>query len=146
MPKQNKRVNKSKPEIVEDMKKKVDIDRRRSVARNELYPILLKGSKSIDHAQIVCQAVDSAIRAKFNKQMLTQNLAGLELEKDLNPSADEHEMYKAIFDILNKETVASAVELISGMADAISNFVRAETHERKLDTLKTSFYGDEKTS
>ena len=112
--------------------------RKRGVAKDELYPILLEHAGNIEEAKILLNVAATAIRQAFNNRMVSTPVDDLNLLGMLADGGDKKK-YEAILGLVAKENVSVALELIEGMSQAIDGFVRQENSERKLDTLKTYF-------
>lgn len=112
--------------------------RKRSLAKDQLFPILKKHSTSIEEAKILLNVASTAVRQSFNNRMLKTSVGELELISMLAESPDKAK-YESILNLLAGENLVVALELIDGMSQAIDGFIKQENSERKLDKLKTYF-------
>lgn len=129
----------SKEEILADMNRQAEVKRKRVLAKNGLYPILLANTKSIDDAKIFCQALTIVIRQAETKLNKERTLDNLEIIKMIDPKSPDSARYKRVFELIKDEKVADAIALIDGMAQAIESFQREESTQRPLSTLQTDF-------
>ena len=130
---------KSEAEMLHDAQIQKELIRKRDIAKNQLYPMLIKTSKNIEDAKIFCQSTAIAIRQAFNNRMKNTLVADLKLEEMLDKKGNEYERYKEILDIFNMENMPDALEVLEGMSQAIESFQREESLGRKLDSLKPTF-------
>lgn len=131
--------HKSSEELTAEINAQMEVNRKREMAKNKLYPLLLETSKSIEDAKLFCQATVVAIKQAFNKKLSTMRVSELELIPMLDQTGDSYEKYKRILEMFSDETLQDSVNLIEGMQYAIEGFQKEEMTKRGLDTLKTDF-------
>ena len=141
-----KREQKSKEQLMHEMRQremqeaqKKEIERRRVIAKDVLYPILLKNSKSIRHAQNICKIMENSIMTLHNNQLATKSLAELELAQHFKGDDEAHITFKEILDAFKDEKLNSCLDIIGGMSGAIDSFVTQELTTRTLDDLQATF-------
>ena len=117
---------------------KAEAKRKRALAKDGLWPILVKHSANIEEAKILLNVASTAVRQSFNNRMLKTSVEELELISMLADSP-EKKKYEAILNLVAGENIVVALELIDGMSQAIDGFIKQENSERKLDKLKTYF-------
>lgn len=110
--------------------------RKRARVKNELYPLLLEASKSVEDAKIFCTAGALAIEQAFANIQKTMLVKNLELSDKLRPDADRYEYFKKLMDMFQEETIADALSMVRDMPHAIDSFIREEMTKRELSTLK----------
>lgn len=136
--KKEKRVNKTKEQLLEEQKQREETLRLRSIVKEQIYPLLLEKSKSIDDAKIFSSTVSISIKQAFNNTMRKMLVEELKLKGMLSES-EEKERYEKMFDILNTETIFNALKMIDEMPNAIDGFIREEMCKRPLSELKADF-------
>lgn len=142
-----KRHNKSKKELLQEQKQrefaeaqKKETERRRALAKDVLFPILLKNSKSIRHAQGICKIVENATMALFNNGLSTQSLGDLKMAEHFQGEDTEaSKTFTEILEAFKDEKLNACLEVIGGMSGAIDSFVAQESSTRPLSELKTHF-------
>lgn len=117
----------------------METNRKREKAKNQLYPLLLESSKSIEDAKLFCQAVSVAVKQAFNRQMSQQKVSDLGLIAMLDPNTDQYEKYKKVMEMFADETLQDTISLVEGMVGAIEGFQREESSKRPLSDLHTEF-------
>lgn len=144
--KKPKREQKSKEQLKHEMRQremaeeqKKEIERRRAIAKDTLYPILLKYAKNIRHAQNICKIMENAILTLHNNQLATKMLSELEMAQHFAGDDESHVTFKEILEAFKDEKLNSCLDIIGGMSGAIDSFVTQELTTRKLDELKTTF-------
>lgn len=130
-----KRINKSKEQLLEEAKQKEEVLKLRKIVKEEIYPLLLEKSKSIDDAKVFCNTVSVAIKQSFNNRMRELKVAELGL-KGMLAQSQEKERYEKMFDILNSHTIMNALKMIDDLPTAIDGFIREEMCSRPLNGLK----------
>lgn len=133
--KKQKRINKSREQLFEEAKQKEETTRLRKIVKEQIYPLLLEESKSIDDAKIFCSATAIAIKQAFNNRMKELKVEELKLNTMLAES-QEKERYEKMFNIIKEETILSALKMVDELPNAIDSFIREEMCKRPLTELK----------
>ena len=134
-----KRKNKNKAEIASTMLRQEAVKGMRAKVKDELYPLLLEGSDSVEDAKVYCQAISIAIKQAFNNRMIDTKVKDLGLLEKLDPENDQYERYKKALEMFADEPLTPALEMLEGMTGVIDSFIREEMTKRKLDSLKATF-------
>ena len=130
---------KSEAEMLHDAQIQKELIRKRDIAKNELYPMLIKNSKNIEDAKIFCQSTAVAIKQAFNNRMTNTLVSDLGLIDMIDKKNPEYEKYKEVIHMFELENMPAALEVLEGMAQAIESFQREEALGRKLESLKPTF-------
>ncbi len=140
MPK-TKAPRQSKEEILEGMKRKKEIDRKRILITDAFYPALINATISVDEAKALISAMGSLLMSEVLKTMKERQFSEISesLLKVLCTDGEREPEVRALLDTLKGENLFVARELIEGMTRAIEAMVAEEMHGRKLDTLKTNW-------
>lgn len=127
-----KRIPKTKEQISEDIKKQEEVKRFRQKVKQELYPLLLKESESIEDAKMMLQVVKLTIQ-----QSVLQKQKGIKLRELEIPRITEEkfERYNKFMDLLMEENVSVSMELCEGLSNVIDSFIKEENSKRKLTEL-----------
>lgn len=136
--KKEKRINKTKDQLLEEQKQREETLRLRKIVKEQIYPLLLEKSKSIDDAKVFSSTVSISIKQAFNNTMRKILVEELKLKGMLSES-EEKGRYEQMFDILNTETIFNALKMIDEMPNAIDGFIREEMCTRPLNELKAEF-------
>ncbi len=134
-----KRKNKTKPQISEEMKHIANIKTKRARIKEELYPLILESSDNIADAQLFLQSISVQIQNMFSQLMKDKKLSELKMLMALDPTSEKYQKYKKIIEILEKENISDALQLVEGTADAIQYFIKKEIDERPVSSLVTHF-------
>jgi len=103
--------------------------------KDEIYPIVLDASESIDDAKTFTAIIENVINQEFNNQKQTMRVQDLDIHSKLDPKAPNYNEYKMLLNLLAKETIADALEMISGFPKYIDNVILEETKKRKFKDL-----------
>lgn len=143
---EKKRHNKSKEELLQEVKQrefseaqKKETERRRTIAKDTLFPILLKSAKSIRHAQQICKIFENGILTLHNNGLATKTLTDLDLAEHFKGDDEAHVTFREILEAFKEEKLNSCLDIIGGMSGAIDSFITQETTTRPLSELKTYF-------
>lgn len=116
----------------------VEVDRKRSRVKTELYPFLLEKSKSVEDAKVFCKVIALAIHQSFNNRMKDIKLSELKLDEMVKSNPD-FEKYKEVLNMFGGENLPACIEIFEGMSDVIDSFIREENTKRPLSELKATF-------
>lgn len=139
---QKPRANKSKEEILADLKNNADFQRKMQFTREVFYPALCNASTSIDDAVILLSGLNTQIMQEFLASMKEKTVKDLQLDGKLdkdNPKYAESQVLLAIF---NDMTVFDAKDHIEGMRGEIQLFLTEEQKKRPLSDLATKWLED----
>lgn len=117
----------------------LEVRGKRTFVRTIFYPFLEETSSSIEDAKIFAQALSVAIEQEFANRKKIMNVKALKLLDKLDPKAEHYAKYKQVIKMFNDESVADALEIISGMSGAIDSFIKEEMTKRDLKSLKVDF-------
>lgn len=142
-----KKHTKSKAQIEQEMRareaaeaQKKEVERRRALAKDVFYPLLLKRTKSIREAQRICKIFENAITTIHNNELAIKTLAETKLaDQFVNDNDEAHVIFREILEIFKDEKLNSCIEIIGGMSGAIDSFIAEEQASRPLSDLKVRF-------
>jgi hypothetical protein len=137
--KKNKIPQKSKEQIEAEEKAAKEVERKRSKAKNDFYPLLEKYSSNIANAKTFCDVLSVSVRQAFQNRTKTTKIVDLGLAEMLNPDDARFKEYNEAFMMFADENMNDALEIIEGMSHAIDGFIKEEMQTRNLKTLKTKF-------
>jgi hypothetical protein len=130
---------KQKSNEVLDLARKQKVADMRKRAKEDLYPLLLESSKSVEDAKIFCQAMSIGIKTAFNQLMTKTTIADLKMIEKLDVNNPEYERYKKALSLFEDDKLTDALEVIEGMGGVIDSFIKEEMTQRKLDSLRATF-------
>lgn len=133
--------NKSKAEIEHDIKLNYEQTRQRKFVKETLYPFLVANSKSIDDAKNMLYAAVTGVQQSFHMKVSQEQTRLSEIKlKDLAPQdniikEEEYNRDRALLDLFNNESVATAESLLKGCKMAIESFEREAAIKTPLKDL-----------
>lgn len=131
-----KRQNKTKDQIVWEMKQRTEAERKRAFIAEHFYPMLLQHLKTVTQAKNFCKVVQNDILSTFNQGM-TKPLKELDMPKRLegvnNEAADA---YRAVLEVFGDSPINEALELLDGMPNAIDQVLQLKDRDRLLTDLE----------
>jgi hypothetical protein len=142
----------TKEQIIHDMEIKKETDRQRELVKNRFVPILVKQSRNIEHAKMMLQMVQNAMKNAFDK-LIRQEQEKLSRSPLSNISADvmfqisimksgdkdgvvDDKIINDLIFIFKDEPLATIDALLRGMVGEIEQTVKDECAVRKFKTLK----------
>ncbi len=133
--------NKTKEEILHEMKLKNEEKRQRVFVKDTLYPWLMAHSKSIDDAKNMLYAATVGVQQKFHqevskeqKRLSTVPLGDLKVEENILPDA-QYDRDRELLALFKDEPVATAESLLAGMKRAIESFEKEASTKTPLKDL-----------
>ncbi len=137
-----KRITRTREQILHDLQKSSDFNRKMDFVKNKFYPALVDASRNIDDAQTFVASLSTMMMQKFLELMKERKFSDLKLTDILDPKDEKHDSLASMLDLFKDMTVFDAKELIEGMKQEITLFINEEMKGRTLDTLKTSWIDD----
>jgi hypothetical protein len=125
-----KRVVRSKADLLKDLRSNQDFMERMSFIKEKFYPALIDASKSIDDATSFLASINTIIMEDFLSRMKEVKLGDMKLADKLDPKDEKYEELKAMLALFDEIDVFKAKEYIAGMREEILLFLNEETKER----------------
>lgn len=112
-------------------------DRLRVFVREQLYPLLLRNSKSVHDTNFYMSLTGAMIEQGMQRKQLEFKVGELDFGKE-SAQADNAEQTRILelLDLFKDEKVADALGVLQGMQNEITQTVTKENKERKLEDLK----------
>lgn len=125
-------------QLAGQLKREKEEKRRGQVIREGLYPLLVAHTKSVADAKVFLQTMDLVVEQSFMNLKGEMKVSELKIDENMKNS-EEALRYKAFYDLIAGESLAAAKDIMSSMGNIISNNLRQEESERKLDDLPLKF-------
>lgn len=152
-PKEPRKAPKTKEQIVDEMKLSAEVKRRRKIAREGLYPLLIEVSDSVTHASLLCQTIAVAVEQVSNHRLQDvekkwreeTKVSDLGLERLFNsdtkdPKQKENQAkVKRIHDLIGGETIASFDTIVKDFPNVIDGALRHQHSKEAFKDLDISF-------
>ena len=136
-----KNANQAAPKKLSKKEIKQEVARQQKIAREVIFPILLKHSKNIKNAENICKTIVVGMDAMFQQDIRryqekrsNDTLESLDIISQL--VAKDTEAEREIFTALAGEKISTVRGLIDGMSQMIKYSVDKEIVQRPLDSLK----------
>lgn len=132
-----KRKNKSKPEIIVDIKASQEADRKRKIVREVIFPFLLELNDNIGYTKVFLQASSTGIESVFNEKQREIKVADLiprltaifTGNKANNPEAQK---YMRLYEILKDESVMSFRSMVQELPRYIETYFTQQTDKNPV--------------
>lgn len=142
MAKKEKRVVKTKEEIIKELRGNKKFAEKMAFAKDKFYPALMKSSKSIDDATMFLSSISTVMMEKFLGIMKERKMSDLKLIDALDSKDEKYEDIKFLLELFEDMTVFDARDYIEGMKNEVNLFIQEENRVRPLSDLKTRWLGD----
>lgn len=131
------RKNKSKDQILSDIKRKEEIARKRAIVVDQVYPALKGATVSVAEAQMLVQAISTSVMEQVLGWMKDKQFAQLipSLLERLCPDGVRRNEVMALLTTVENENVFVAKEILGGMENALNQIVNDDLKNRKLEDL-----------
>jgi len=132
MPK--KRTNKSKKEIVSDIKASQEAERMRKLIREDIFPFLLQLNKPIGETKMFLQVASVTLDTAFSglsKEMKVGDLIN-KFEHLFSDDTDDNKMYMKFFEKFKDEPLSSFTSILEETPRRIEMFFTQETNKHPV--------------
>ena len=137
MTKKQPRVNKSKEELLAELKANTKFQEKMKFTREKFYPALCAATTSIDDASMLLSGWNTTIMQEFLTLMKEKTLKDLNLESKMDSNNEKHEEHKYLVSLFADMSVFDSKDLIEGMRNEIELFKTEEMKKRSLSSLET---------
>lgn len=133
-----KKVPQTKEQLMADMKRKKELDRKRKIIVGNFYPALIEATTSVDEAKALISAMSSLLMEQVLKTMKERDFIEISdaLFKQLCLDGEREQEIAKLLAVFKDENLFVSRELIEGMTRAIDTMISEDMRARKLDTLK----------
>lgn len=130
------RANKTKKEIVEDLKAKQESERKRKLIRDIIYPMVLElEPKTIRYAKVFLYTSSTALEQAFMKEKTTRTVGEfIPALKEMFKDGEAKEYFR-LFELLKDESVSSFQAMIKDLPQNIDNFFYQKMEKESVDQI-----------
>jgi hypothetical protein len=137
--KNQKRQNKTKEELLKDLKGNKAFAEKMKFTREMFYPALCKATVSIEDATQQLYMINTMLMQKFLGKMKETKFSELGLTEILSEQDPNYEALKEMLELFADYNAFDAKDIMEGMRNEINLFIQEENKTRKLDDLKTKW-------
>jgi len=134
-----KRKNKTKAELIAELKGNQKFVEKMKFTKEVFYPALVSASKNIDDSLSFLTSINNIVMEKFLGYMKEKNFGELKLVDMLDPKDEKYEELKSMLELFSGKSVFEAKEFLEGMKQEIQLFINEENKTRPLSSLKTQW-------
>lgn len=128
-----KRKNKTKQEIVQDLKLIEETKRKRKIVKDVVYPFLLELNNTIGYTKIFLQTIATALETAFHKKQKEMKVS--EFIPQIKEVFGKEEKYVRLLEVLKDETVYDFLTLIQVMPRVIEGYYTKEVDKNPIMEL-----------
>jgi ribosomal protein L7/L12 len=134
-----KRKNKSKEELIKELKNNQKFQEKMAFTREKFFPALCEATTSIDDALQNLSIINTVLMEKFLGQMKEKKFADINIADNLDTKDSKYGALKAMLELFNDMSLYDAKDLLEGMRNEINLFLTEENKSRSLAELKTKW-------
>jgi bifunctional ADP-heptose synthase (sugar kinase/adenylyltransferase) len=134
--KKQKRVVKSKEELLAEMKGNAKFIIKMKFAKEQFYPAVVDLGVSVDETKMFLSSINNGLMEKFLQRMKELTFKDLDLISGLDPKGENFDKYKALLALFDDMSVFEAKEHLESMRNDIDIWITDEMRERKMDSVK----------
>jgi wyosine [tRNA(Phe)-imidazoG37] synthetase (radical SAM superfamily) len=129
------RKNKSKEELVEELKQQKEVARQKMVIETTIFPSLHDSCKTIADAKALLEYASSIIQQKGLERMYKTDTKDLDIV-GMMKDTPEAEKYKAFFHSFDSFDVGTTITVIDQLKRGITNYVENKVDAEPLTSAK----------
>lgn len=132
-----KRKNKTKQEIVHDIKTVQDTDRLRVLVKDKIYPFLLQLNDTIGFAKIFLQVSSVSVESAFSNISKDMKVGELipKLREVFKDSSPENQKYLEFFELMKDESISTFGSLMSATPRQIEAYFTQQVDKNPIMEL-----------
>lgn len=134
-----KRVNKSREQLLSEMKNNKEFKDKLAFSREVFYPALTKASVNVEDAVIQLSMLDTLLMQSFLRFMKEKTFKDLNIQASISSEDPKSQDIIAMLDLLNDKTVYDAKDILEGLKGEIELFRRDYFKKMTLDQLPTKW-------
>lgn len=134
-----KRVVKSKEELLAEMKNNTRFIEKMKFVREKLYPAVVESSDNIDDAKMFLSSINTVLMERFLDQMKKKTFKELGIIDGLDKDGEKFGKYQKLLALFDDMSVFDAKDYIEGMRSEIDLWITDELKERPMSTLKVTW-------
>jgi hypothetical protein len=134
--KKQKRVVKSKEELLAEMKGNAKFIIKMKFAKEQFYPAVVDLGVSVDETKMFLSSINNVLMEKFLQRMKELTFKDLDLISGLDPKGENFDKYKTLLALFDDMSVFEAKEHLESMRNDIDIWITDEMRERKMDSVK----------
>lgn len=143
MPKK-KQTHLTTEQLIANSERQREFMKKMQFVKGEFYPALCAATESIEGALQTLSIINTVLMEKFLAKMKETTFKEIDVYTNLSSEDPKYEELKKMLNLFDDKNVFEAKELMEGMRSEINMFLNDEQKERKLETLKTSWLGDDR--
>ena len=129
--------NKTKEQLVYERKLKEVFEKNRKIAREQIFPVVLKFATNAKHAENTLNIFKNVITQLMQKPYKTMKLEGLNMGEELtqDDKAPDREFHMALIESLKDIEIVDVMKLLDGMAGALNGYTMAEAGKKPMSEI-----------
>lgn len=134
--KKEKRIQKTRDQLLKDLRNNKRFQEKMMFTREVFYPALSRATKNIDDAISNLSIINSMMMEKFLGFMKETKFKELKIVDSLSVTDPKYKELKEMLELFDEYNVFDAKDLMEGMKNEINLFLSEENKSRTLADLK----------
>lgn len=129
---------KTKEQLVHERKQMEEFQKNRVIAREQIFPILVKYATDAKHAENTINIFKSVITTMMQMPYKDMPLSGLKMDEQLTKEekAPDRDFHIALIEALKDVTIGDAIRLLDGMAGSINGYTTGVAGKMVMNEIK----------
>jgi hypothetical protein len=129
------RVNKTKEQLVEELKQQKEVERQKVLVKTTIFPSLYDSCKNIADAKVLLEYASSLIQQKGLNKMYGTPMTELDMVKMMTDTP-QAEKYKGFFSSFDSLDVGQTLTILDQLKKGINNYVENKVDSEPLENAK----------
>lgn len=128
----------TKEQLAQKAKLIAEAQKFKKLIREDIFPILSNGAKSLEHAQQVCEILKTVIVNSTNQYWQDKTLSDLKLDEELtsDKNVKDRDVYLGLIEALKDVSIEDSQKLLQGMGGALDGYVRLLARSKDFSEVK----------
>lgn len=135
----SKRENKSREQILAEMKARPEFKEKLAFVKEKFYPALINATTNVDSAVQSLTMLNAFLMESFLGFMKEKKFSELKLQEKLSPLDPKYKENVELLDLLNDHSVFDAKDVMEGLKNEIELFKRDTFQKMELKDLLTKW-------
>lgn len=132
------RKNKTKKEVVKDIKDLQETERKRKLIKETIFPFLIKLNETIAYTKVFLQGSAMALERTFNdkqKEIKVEEFLPKLRETFKGDKQSELDLYIQFFELLKNESISDFTSLIEEIPRVVENYFTRQNDKRSVKDI-----------
>lgn len=139
MSQKQKRILKSKEELLKEMVGNAAFIAKMHFVREKLYPAVIAMDESVDDTKMFLSSINNVLMEKFLGEMKKMTFKDLQIIGGLDEKGEKFDKYRDLLALFDDMSVFDAKDYLEGMRSEIDTWVTDELKDKPMRDLKVKW-------